>query len=62
MVALMSFCVSFSSSIFSAAVEVTAQEFNVSGEVTILGVSLYVLGFAFGMVLHTLDVTRHRSQ
>ncbi|KAI1344020.1 major facilitator superfamily domain-containing protein [Xylariaceae sp. FL0016] len=38
----------FTSSIFSAATSAVAQEFNVSREVGILGVSLYVLGFAFG--------------
>jgi DHA1 family multidrug resistance protein-like MFS transporter len=47
--ALITFCVSFSSSVFSTATEVTAVEFGVSLEVMILGVSLYVLGFACGM-------------
>lgn len=42
------FCVSFASSIFSTCTEATAAEFGVSEEVMILGVSLYVLGFAFG--------------
>jgi DHA1 family multidrug resistance protein-like MFS transporter len=46
--ALMTFVVSFSSSVFSTATTVTALEFGVSLEVMILGVSLYVLGFAFG--------------
>lgn len=36
----------FCSSIFSAAVVVTAREFKTSETVTLLGVSLYVLGFA----------------
>ncbi|RDW72927.1 hypothetical protein BP6252_06834 [Coleophoma cylindrospora] len=45
---LMTFCVSFASGIFSTAVFATAEEFNVSNEVMLLGVSLYVLGFAFG--------------
>jgi DHA1 family multidrug resistance protein-like MFS transporter len=47
--AAMTFCVSFSSSVFSTATSVTAEEFGVSLEVMILGVSLYVLGFACGM-------------
>lgn len=38
----------FNSSIFSAATVSVSQEFGVSTEVGILGVSLYVLGFAFG--------------
>ena len=46
--ALITFCVSFASSIFSAATSLTALEFGVSMEVMILGVSLYVLGFACG--------------
>jgi hypothetical protein len=46
--AFMTFCVSFASSVFSTATEVTAGEFHVSLEVMILGVSLYVLGFACG--------------
>jgi hypothetical protein len=46
--ALLTFCVSFASSVFSTATTVTSVEFDVSLEVMILGVSLYVLGFAFG--------------
>jgi DHA1 family multidrug resistance protein-like MFS transporter len=46
--AMMTFCVSFASSVFSTATQVTAVEFGVSLEVMILGVSLYVLGFACG--------------
>ena len=42
---------SFGSSIFSAATRTVANEFGVSTEVGILGVSLYVLGFAFGPML-----------
>lgn len=38
----------FGSSIFSAAIGSVAQQFNLSREVGILGVSLYVLGFATG--------------
>ena len=50
---LMTFCVTFSSSVFASAVFAsavfaTAEEFNTSSEVMLLGVSLYVLGFALG--------------
>ncbi|KAK2039999.1 major facilitator superfamily transporter [Colletotrichum somersetense] len=38
----------FTSSIFSAATQAIATEYNVSPTVGTLGVSLYVLGFAFG--------------
>lgn len=38
----------FGSSIFSTATATVASEFNISREVGILGVSLYVLGFATG--------------
>ncbi|KAI1780970.1 MFS general substrate transporter [Hypoxylon cercidicola] len=41
----------FASSIFSAATPFVALEFNVSQEVGILGVSLFVLGFATGPTL-----------
>ena len=39
---------SFSSSIFSAATGVVARNYDISTEVSTLGVSLYVLGFALG--------------
>jgi MFS transporter, DHA1 family, multidrug resistance protein len=42
--ALMTFVVSFGSSVFSTATEVTAKEFGVGDEVMILGVTLYVVG------------------
>lgn len=48
MASFMTFGVSFASSVFSADTRVTAKEFNVSEEVMVLGVSLYVLGFACG--------------
>lgn len=48
MASFMTFGVSLSSSIFSADVHVTAQVFRVKEEVMVLGVSLYVLGFACG--------------
>jgi DHA1 family multidrug resistance protein-like MFS transporter len=41
----------FASSIFSAATQAVATEFHVSTEVGILGLSLYVLGFATGPTL-----------
>ena len=46
--AMMTFCVSFASSVFSTATYATAAEFGASPEVMILGVSLYVLGFSCG--------------
>ena len=48
MASFMTFGVSFASSVFSADTRVTAKKFNVSEEVMVLGVSLYVLGFACG--------------
>lgn len=42
------FVVSFASGVFSAVTDVTAAEFGVSSEVMILGVTLYVIGFACG--------------
>ena len=44
----MTFCVTFASSVFSNATVVTSKEFGVSTEVTTLGTSLFVLGFAVG--------------
>ena len=41
----------FTSSIFSTATQVVAQDFGVSNEVGLLGLSFYVLGFAFGPLL-----------
>ena len=41
----------FASSIFSAATRAVAEQFGVSTEVGILGLSLYVLGFATGPIL-----------
>jgi DHA1 family multidrug resistance protein-like MFS transporter len=41
----------FGSSIFSAALGSVAHEYDISGEVGILGVSLYVLGFATGPII-----------
>jgi MFS transporter, DHA1 family, multidrug resistance protein len=41
----------FASSIFSVATRIIANEYGVSTEVGLLGVSFYVLGFAFGPTL-----------
>ncbi|KXS97475.1 hypothetical protein AC578_9072 [Pseudocercospora eumusae] len=46
--AFMTFVISFGSSVFSATTTVTAAKFGVSSEVMILGVTLYVVGFACG--------------
>ncbi|OGM49757.1 MFS multidrug transporter [Aspergillus bombycis] len=48
---LMTFSVTFASSIFSTAEKQTAAEFQVSHEVTILGLSLFMLGYCFGPLL-----------
>jgi len=48
---LMTFVVTFASSVFSSAVEVTGMQFGVSSEVMILAVALFVLGFAFGPIV-----------
>ena len=45
---VMTFCVTFASSVFSNATIPTSIEFGVSTEVTTLGTSLFVLGFAVG--------------
>lgn len=47
----MTFAATFSSSVFNAAIPVTAQEFNVSPETMSLATSLFVFGFAAGPVL-----------
>jgi hypothetical protein len=41
---MMTFMVSFGSSVFSAIIESTVAEFETSANVTTLGISLYVLG------------------
>jgi hypothetical protein len=48
---LMTLVVTFASSVFSSATMVTAKQFGVSSEVMILGVALFVLGFAFGPIV-----------
>ncbi|PNS15639.1 hypothetical protein CAC42_4091 [Sphaceloma murrayae] len=45
---LMTLIVSFSSSVWSSTVPQTSAEFHVSQDVSLLGVSLFVLGFGFG--------------
>lgn len=45
----MTFCMTFASSIFTSTVAATGEEFGVSSELMLLGVALYVLGFAAGM-------------
>ncbi|KIN05524.1 hypothetical protein OIDMADRAFT_38051 [Oidiodendron maius Zn] len=51
MLGLMTFCVTFASSVFSNATVPTAKEYGVSTEVTTLGTSLFVLGFAIGPLI-----------
>lgn len=46
---LTTLCCTFTSSIFSATIGVTAKEFETSEVVMLLGVSLFVLGFALGV-------------
>ncbi|KAI9684258.1 MAG: hypothetical protein M1822_005731 [Bathelium mastoideum] len=47
----MTFCVTFASSVFSAATLAAARHFHTSIEVMVLGTALFVLGFAFGPIL-----------
>lgn len=51
LLALMTTAVTFASSVWSAATTATSKEFNVSETVSLLGVSLYVLGFAVGPIV-----------
>ncbi|KAK2836916.1 Citrinin biosynthesis cluster MFS transporter mrr1, partial [Arthroderma sp. PD_2] len=51
LLSILTFCITFSSSIFSQATAVTAKVFGVSIEVTTLGTSLIVLGFGVGPVV-----------
>lgn len=46
--AWLTFCVSFASSVYAPTTIIVATTFHVSDTVTILGISLYVLGYAFG--------------
>lgn len=49
--ASMTTVVTFGSSVWSSTIHRVAAQFSVSETVTILGVSLYVLGFAFGPIV-----------
>lgn len=49
--ALLTFTVTFSSSIFSVAINPVAEEYNIGTVVSTLGVSLFLLGFVFGPIL-----------
>ena len=51
LLALMTTAVTFASSVWSAATTTISEEFNVSETVSLLGVSLYVLGFAVGPII-----------
>ncbi|KAI9735398.1 MAG: hypothetical protein M1818_006404 [Claussenomyces sp. TS43310] len=51
MLGLMTLCVTFASSVFSTATVATAELFDVSEEVMILGTSLFVIGFAVGPLI-----------
>jgi hypothetical protein len=51
MMGVMTFCITFASSVFSTATEATAEVFGVSSEVMTLGTSLFVLGFAVGPIV-----------
>ena len=51
MLGFMTLCVTFASSVFSNATRPVAEEFGVSTEVTTLGTSLFVLGFATGPLI-----------
>ncbi|KIW54462.1 hypothetical protein PV05_06818 [Exophiala xenobiotica] len=47
----MAAAVTFGSSVWSSTIPVTTKQFDVSESVAVLGVSLYVLGFAFGPIV-----------
>jgi len=51
LLASMTMTVTFGSSVWSATIAVTSKQFDVNETVLILGVSLYVLGFALGPIL-----------
>lgn len=58
--AMLTLAVTFSSSVFSGANEQVAKRFGVDEEITILGTSLYIVGFGigpsiFGHVLASID-------
>lgn len=49
--ALLTFTVTFSSSIFSVAINPVAEEYHIGTVTSTLGVSLFLLGFVFGPIL-----------
>lgn len=49
--ALLTFTVTFSSSIFSVAINPVAEEYDIGTVTSTLGVSLFLLGFVFGPIL-----------
>jgi len=51
LLASMTMAVTFGSSVWSSTITVTSKQFDVSETVSILGVSLYVLGFALGPIV-----------
>ncbi|KAK9367075.1 major facilitator superfamily domain-containing protein [Lipomyces kononenkoae] len=50
-VSLLTFCVAFASSVFTAGISLIAVDFNVSETVATLGLTLYVVGFAVGPLI-----------
>ncbi|KAF8831539.1 hypothetical protein HHX47_DHR1000477 [Lentinula edodes] len=58
--ALTTFTVSFSSSSYSGGLEYIVRDLNVSDELAVLGISLYVLGFAVGYVVE-IYLSRSRA-
>ncbi|KAG8528456.1 uncharacterized protein KY384_007374 [Bacidia gigantensis] len=48
--AILTLAITFTSSMFSTGAEAVAEAFHISREVTVLGTSLYVVGFAFGPI------------
>lgn len=48
---LSTFAVTFASSVYASGIDGIKREFNVSGEVATLGLSLFVLGFALGPLI-----------
>lgn len=51
MLGLVTFCVTFASSVFSAGTLPAAHHYGTSEEVMILGTALFVLGFSFGPII-----------
>jgi hypothetical protein len=58
MMGMMTFCVTFASSVFSNATMPVAKEYGVSTVVSTLGTSLFVLGFAFGPLVSNASPLR----